>query len=159
VEEKPPAPLVPEKTPVVALPYATAGSMEVGAWVGMAASTSSIEATLGGIFGWFFAKGFEVSGVAGVAYLHPGTSAVTGTLLVEPSIHVPMASGVLGFAGLGGGISLSPTGVGFEMSQRVGVNVLLGSHQVLTPSLSLTYATNVPSTTAVGGAVGYAVTW
>ncbi len=81
-------------------------------------------------------------------------------MVVEPSVHVALGSGVMGFAGLGGGTTLSSSGFGFELSQRVGINVLFGRSGVLTPALAhLTYATNAPAMSSVGATLGYAVSW
>jgi hypothetical protein len=167
VEEKPPVPVVPERAPTLTVPYANARSLEASAWAGLAASTGSAQLEVGALLGWFFARGFELSGIAGVAYVHPGSSQVVGSFLAEPSFHVAFGSDVMGFTGLGGGVTLSPTGLGFELAPRLGVNVLFGRAEgrhggatgVLTPALELTYATNAPAVTSLGATIGYGLAW
>jgi hypothetical protein len=159
VEEKPPASVVPERAPSLTVPYASAGSMEAGAWAGMAASNASIQGQAGAVFGWFFAGRLELSALLGLDYVHPGGGEVSASLLLEPSVHVPFGSSVLGFTGLGGGTTLSSSGFGFALSQRVGVNVILGRNAVLTPALVVLYTTNAPAMTSLGGTVGYSFAW
>ncbi len=162
VEEKPPVPVVPEKPPVLTVPYGNAGSMELGGWIGASGSSVSLQGEAGGLVGWFFARGFELSGIAGMEYVHPGGAEVSASMVVEPSVHVPLRSGVLGFTGLGGGVTLSSSGFGFELAPRVGVNVLFGRGRqvsVLTPALALTYETNAPAMSSLGATLGYAVAW
>ena len=162
VEERPPVPVVPERAPTAVAPYGTAGSMETSVWAGVAASSAAVGGQAGGDFGWFFANGFELSALGGLAYVHPGGAEVIGSVLAEPSVHIAFGSSVMGFTGLGGGLTFSSSGAGFELSQRVGVNVLFGKHGstgILTPAIALAYVTNAPAITSVGAVVGYGLAW
>jgi hypothetical protein len=163
VEQKPPVSIVPEKPPALTVPYGSAGSMELAGWVGTSASGGSIQGQAGALVGWFFFRGFELSGIVGMEYVHPGGEAeVSASMVVEPSVHVPLGSGVLGFTGLGGGVTLSSAGFGFELAPRVGVNVLFGRGRqvsVLTLALTLTYETNAPTMSSLGATVAYGLAW
>jgi hypothetical protein len=151
-----------EHTPPLKVPYGNPGSLEASAWAGIAAATGSVQGEAGGTFGWFFLRGLEVSAIAALAYVHPQGSELVASLLAEPSVHMLFGESLMGFAGLGGGATLSSMGFGFAVAPRLGVNVLFGQAGrtgVLTPAIGMTYATNAPAVTALAATVGYGLAW
>jgi hypothetical protein len=140
--------------------HAVPGVIETGASLGLADAGGLPQSQAALHVGWFFVQNLELTAIGGVQFTDgAGHGITTGTLLVEPSVHLPFAAEVDGFAGLGGGVGLSSNGVGFALQQRVGVDVILGPPGTLSASLDLLYATSRAPTTALGGALGYGLTW
>ncbi len=141
--------------PTVALEGRPAHTMEAGATLGVSRADGLTQTEAGAHVGYYFARNLELTLLGGVQYAHE----LCGTLLAEPSVHLPLARWIDGFAGLGGGLGVSPEGLGFALQQRVGADLTMGRAGTITAAVDLLYASNRAETTSLGGSLGYGLTW
>jgi hypothetical protein len=161
--------------------YGRAGVLELGGSAGLRSGSGNTIINFDPMVGLFIVDNVQLSGILGLSYANiedgmgNSNSDTFFKLLVEPSFHLPFSETLFGFLGVGVGLAYAPSGggdgeFGFALSPRLGANVLIGRSGILTPSLSVDYATTEVITTpggqsllgvstAIGLNIGYTIMW
>lgn len=115
--------------------FARAGVVEVGGQLSLTSANKYFEIGASPQIGYFFADNLQISVLAGFhhAKVDGMGSATVGSLLLEPSLHMPINNSSFVFVGVGGGALLQQGGVsGLAVAPRAGVKVLAGRSGMLT---------------------------
>ena len=151
--------------------YGAAGTIEMGASLGVGRIVDRAQLDVGPWIGWFVADRTELSAIFWIHDVERSRAARSYvTLLVEPSFHHRFNDSVLGFLGVGLGAShVDAVGAGFALAPRVGLKIVLGRAGVLVPAIQVLYSasriveTNEGTVLAMYGApsasFGYAIAW
>lgn len=152
--------------------YARSGVLELGGAAGFTAANDFNAVNVSPSIGWFLMDNVQISGIAGVSHFshESGADATVVSLVVEPSVHVPMNREVFGFAGLGMGAAWADgPGGGLALAPRLGAKILVGRSGMLTPALRAQYTTHesvetedgtlLAVSSQVGFDIGYTVMW
>ncbi|HLV64537.1 MAG TPA: hypothetical protein VKY73_01940 [Polyangiaceae bacterium] len=145
--------------------YAEAGVLELGGRLGVNWSEDTFGIEGSPSIGYFVVEFVELSAIARISYVNQ-RDADTGerektqayALVLEPSYHVPLREGLFVFGGLGVGVGHDGDDFDFEMIPRVGLNISVTLHGILSPSVSVPIVMDADGT-VVGLAteVGYTV--
>jgi hypothetical protein len=117
--------------------YGDRGVGEFGGSLGLSASNDVLNVTADPTVGYFAWDNIEFSAILGGRHLTiENTHANQLSLLVEPSVHLPINDGLFWFGGLGLGAALVDTSqndlvAGFDMAPRTGFQILLGRSGLL----------------------------
>lgn len=123
--------------------YGRKGVVEFGGSVGFSWNKDVFDLSLTPTAGYFVADWTELSLRVGIEYensrLPDGTreSLDTGSVLLEPSYHIPLCPLLLVFAGLGAGVAYNGSHPAFALEPRVGLNIDVGRSGVFTPALGV----------------------
>jgi hypothetical protein len=123
--------------------YGREGVLEFGGSLGVGWSRDLFSVSLSPTVGWFVRDRIELSVLIGIEYanarLSDGTrdSTSTGSVLFEPSYHLPVSDVLLVFAGLGAGVAYNGSHPAFDLAPRVGLNIDVGRSGVFTPAISV----------------------
>jgi hypothetical protein len=151
--------------------YGAEGTMEVSASLGVGRVVDRAQIDFGPAFGWFFADRMELSGIMWFHHVERSPRARSYvTVLAEPSFHHRFNRSVLGFLGVGLGMShVDAVGASFAIAPRVGLKIVMGRAGVLLPAFQVLYSashiieTNEGPELAMYAApsfsMGYAVAW
>jgi hypothetical protein len=115
--------------------------LEVGASAGLTLASNLRDVNFSPSIGYFLGDNFEVSGLLGVSNVKAGNeSSTVWSALAEPSFHFLLDRQLYGFIGVGvGGAYINGLGTALAVAPRVGMNFVVGTSGVLTPSLSYAY--------------------
>jgi hypothetical protein len=121
--------------------YSSAGVLELGGFMSMTQARDYSEIGIAPFIGYFFADNLQISALASWNYVETkDESASITSLLLEPSIHMPVSNSNFLFAGLGAGIII-PSGRTHSLAfaPRVGYKRLVGRSGILTLALQAMY--------------------
>lgn len=170
------APTEPSELDVMVTPnrYGRAGALELGASAGLVVASGFRAVSVAPTFGAFISDHLRISGIASVASFKAGASSTTlWSALGEVGYHNPLGPAAFWFIAGGAGVTYATDmSAGLIVAPRIGINVLVGTHGVLTPSLAYEYTTlDAPTDAAVSDVtkaavgsivranLGYAITW
>lgn len=151
--------------------YGRPGVLELGGSFGINAASDYRSVNITPTLGWFFVDNMELSGLLSVNNIDAGgESSTLLSLLVEPSMHLPLNNAAFIFGGLGLGVQHAEgPGTGFAVAPRLGMNLMVGRSGVFTPALTMTYSTTDAVQTSQGTLLavsmsyglnaGYTVMW
>jgi hypothetical protein len=123
--------------------YGRKGVFELGGSVGFAWNKDIWDLDLTPSLGYFVVDRIQLSLLIGISYesarLPDGTRGheSRGSILVEPSYHLPVCDTLLVFGGLGAGLAYNGSNPAFNLQPRVGLNVEIGRSGVFTPAFSM----------------------
>jgi hypothetical protein len=123
--------------------YGRKGVFEFGGSVGFAWNKDIWDLDLTPSIGYFVADRIQLSLLVGISYesarLPDGTRGhqSRGTVLVEPSYHLPVCDALFVFGGLGAGFAYNGSNPAFDLQPRVGLNVEVGRSGVFTPAFAM----------------------
>jgi hypothetical protein len=125
------------------LAFGSAGVLEVGGSGALIASSDYIMAKLGPTIGWFVYDGVEL------AYTHEvygGTEThgfgLASFAVIDVSVHMRINDRLLGFVGLGPGLSYNGDTAGVGGKGRLGLDVLVGRSGLFRPAAFYTLTSN-----------------
>jgi hypothetical protein len=164
--EKAPAPptLESSKTPSLQrqagigspVAFAEAGVLEMGGSFSTSTAEDYNEASVSPMIGYFIADNIQVSALVNASYVKVGEeeSRSVGSMIAEPSLHVPMTRTTFIFGGIGfGALFQKGAETGFAVAPRVGYKNLVGRSGMLTLSLQPVFGINDQEVQSVGGTV------
>jgi hypothetical protein len=123
--------------------YGRKGVFEVGGSVAFAWNKDIWDLDLTPSLGYFVADRVQLSLLIGISYesarLPDGTRGhqSRGTVLVEPSYHLPLCDMLLVFGGLGAGLAYNGSNPAFALEPRIGLNVEVGRSGVFSPAFAM----------------------
>lgn len=151
--------------------YGRAGVLELGGSVGFTGADNFKQFRATPSIGWFALDNLELSGLININYVKLGSAdaqTIIG-IVAEPSYHLPLSDQLFLFGGVGAGLSYGQEKVGFLLSPRLGLNLMVGRSGVLSPYVNFDYATVdtvatrdgtlLAVNTSYGFNVGYTVMW
>jgi len=140
--------------------YSSAGVLEMGGFLGVASAKDYTEISATPSVGDFFADNLQISGLATMSYskleVDQGrdVESTVGTLILEPSFHVPTTDSTFVFIGLGaGGLFEVGEKPGLAIAPRVGYKNLVGRSGMLTFALQGLYGLNESEVQTAKGTV------
>lgn len=152
--------------------YGRAGVLELGGAIGFTGASDFKQFRASPSIGWFAVDNLQLSILVNLNYIKlPDVDASSNMGVVfEPSYHLPLSDQLFLFGGVGAGVSYSEDpGVGFLVSPRLGLNMMIGRSGILSPYVNFDYSTvDAVSTrdgtvlavnTSYGFNVGYTVMW
>lgn len=135
---------VPEEEQTKAEDYAKAGTLEVGGAIGASITSDTTTITASPTVGYFVADRIELSGIFTFAYTRVededtgrSESNKTGSLIFEPSYHLPISDDTLIAGGLGIGAGYDGDNVDFEVIPSVGLELITSRSSVITPTVRM----------------------
>jgi hypothetical protein len=125
--------------------YGRKGTLELGGSVDFNWDQNLFTLGLTPTVGYFVAERIEVTALFSLEYENLSvagsrTGRTVGSLLIEPSYHIPVeteARGIWAFGGIGLGGEWDGGSVNFDVAPRVGLNIGLGKSAVFTPAISV----------------------
>jgi hypothetical protein len=120
------------------------GMIEVGVSAGLTMAQDIRVVNLQPQVAWFIRDQIQLAGIVGLGNLKAGegSSATIWTLLIEPSLHLPIGPSLFGFVAMGVGAAyVDELGAGIAVAPRIGLDVLVGERGILRPSLQYAYTT------------------
>lgn len=149
--------------------YAEAGVVEAGGSVNYSSSDSRTSAGFTPSIGYFFADNFQISALSNFTYTrlkdedskNDGAAETvgedttnSGSLVLEPSVHVPLSRLQFVFGGLGAGAYFAKDqDTGFAIAPRVGFKTLVGRSAMISIALQGVYALDAQENKDVEGTV------
>ncbi|SMF64699.1 hypothetical protein [Pseudobacteriovorax antillogorgiicola] len=131
--------------------YAEAGVLEIGGAINFSTTDSRTDAGFTPSIGYFFSDNFQVSALTNFTYtslddvddensnIDEDTS--SGSLVIEPSLHMPLSRQQFVFAGIGAGAYFAEgEDTGFAVAPRIGFKNLVGRSGMLSIALQGVYA-------------------
>jgi hypothetical protein len=121
--------------------YGQQGVLEAGGSMGLTIASNLRDVNVSPSLGYFLGDNFEVSGILGMSNVKAGNeSSTVWSALAEPSFHFQLDRQLYGFIGVGvGGAYIDGLGTALAVAPRVGMNFVVGTSGVLSPSLSYEY--------------------
>jgi hypothetical protein len=120
--------------------YGRKGVIELGGSFGWSWNKDIWDLDLTPSIGYFIADRVELSLLVGIEYVNtklPDGSRVhtsEGSILFEPSYHLPISDTLLVFGGLGAGVAYNGSHPAFDVEPRLGLNVDVGRAGVFSPA-------------------------
>lgn len=147
--------------------YSAAGVVEVGGAINYSSSKSRTSAGFTPSVGYFFIDNFQISALTNFTYTHLKEDNTTnegytetedttnsGSIVLEPSIHMSLSRQDFIFGGLGlGAYFAKDQDTGFAVAPRVGFKTLVGRSGMLSVALQGVYALNVQDEEDIDGTV------
>lgn len=149
--------------------YASAGVVEAGGAVNYSSTESRTTAGLTPSIGYFFADNFQISALTNFTYTRlkdeaskEGAAAETkgedttnsGSIVLEPSAHMPLSREQFVFGGLGFGAYFAKSqDTAMAVAPRIGFKNLVGRSGMLSVALQGVYAVNKKNIDDVEGTV------
>ena len=150
--------------------YARNGVLELGGSLSFMAASDNIQLTVTPQIGHFITDNLQLSLLGTIGYNEiNGVHKTNVTVVVEPSVHVPIVDQLFVFAGAGVGVSYNKgLGTGVAVAPRVGFNLMVGRSGILTPAFNVNWSSNsafestngqrlVAVHTTLGASLGYSV--
>lgn len=146
--------------------FATKGAIELGGSLSIESSGRLFELASSPTAGYFLRDRIELSVQLRMIYQSKKedddsrTNSGSGTLVFEPSYHLPFQKNLFIFAGLGLGVGHDSDDFLIELTPRFGVKFLVGENGLLTPALRVPILIAAPDTgVGIGIDAGYSVAW
>lgn len=152
--------------------YARAGVLELGGALSFQSASDNIQLSVTPQIGHFITDNLELSLLGTVTYSELNKVHRTNvTVVVEPSVHLPIVDQLFVFAGAGVGVAYHQgLGTGVAVAPRVGFNMMVGRSGILTPAFNMNWSSNsviettngtrlVAVHTTLGASLGYSVMW
>jgi hypothetical protein len=123
--------------------YGRKGVIELGGSFGWSWNKDIWDIDLTPSIGYFIADRIELSLLVGIDYVNAKlpdgsrTHTSEGSVLFEPSYHLPLCDTLLVFAGLGAGVAYNGSNPAFDLEPRVGLNIDVGRAGVFTPAFAV----------------------
>lgn len=149
-----------------------AGQLELGVALGLWVGDGVHDVAVTPSVGRFVADNLELAATFGVSHSKDeGTTATVWSALVEPSYHVPLNPFAFGVLGMAAGVAYQDAlGVQLMVAPRVGLEVALSRHHIVSTALAYSYLTHsaaqgrdnaslVALTSALRITLAYAVRW
>lgn len=146
--------------------YSTAGVVEVGGAINYSSTDSQSTFGFTPSVGYFFLDNFQISALTNYTYARlknessqgnesKGDSTTnSGSLVLEPSLHLPLTRQQFVFGGLGVGTYFAKSvKTGFALAPRVGMKTLVGRSGMLSVALQGVYSINKEENKDVEGTV------
>lgn len=150
--------------------YARSGVLELGGNLSFNSASNNVQLSVTPQIGHFITDNLELSLLANVGYNQlEGKHKTNVTVVVEPSVHLPIVDQLFVFAGTGVGVAYHQgLGTGVAVAPRIGFNMLVGRSGILTPSFNVNWSSNsalqtsdgqtvVAVHTQLGASLGYSV--
>lgn len=151
--------------------YGRPGVLELGGSIGFTGADNFRQFRATPSIGWFVVDNLQLSVRLTINSVKAGDADAETNLglVAEPSYHMPLSDQLFLFGGLGAGLSYSQEEVGFLLSPRLGLNLMVGRSGILSPYIHFDYATvdsvGTPDgtllavNTSYGFNIGYTVMW
>lgn len=141
--------------------YAESGVIEVGGSINYSNTKSRVSSGFTPSLGYFFNDNLQVSALTNFTYTHlkdknatGDTTTRSGSIVLEPSVHMPVSRTQFVFGGLGlGSYFAKGQDTGTAVAPRVGYKTLVGRSGLLTVALQGVYALNKKENEDVDGTV------
>lgn len=123
--------------------FASAGVLEVGGSGALIATSEYVMARLGPTIGWFVYDGVELAYTHEIyGGTHVGGFGLASLAVIDVSVHTRINDRLLGFVGLGPGLSYNGETAGLGGKARLGLDVLVGRSGLFRPATFYTLTTN-----------------
>jgi hypothetical protein len=152
--------------------YARNGVLELGGNLSFNSAADNLQLSVTPHVGHFVTDNLELSILGTIAYNKINDAHKTNvTVVVEPSVHLPIVDQVFVFAGTGVGVAYNQgLGTGVAVAPRIGFNFMVGRSGILTPAFNVNWSSNsavetqdgqrlVAVHTQLGASLGYSVMW
>ena len=149
-----------------------AGQLDVGVGVGLWIADGVHDVAVTPMIGRFVADNLELAATFGVSHSKDAqASATIWSALIEPSYHLPLNPFAFGVLGMAAGVAYQGTlGASLMVAPRVGLELALSRHHLISTSLAYSYITHsaaqgrdnhalVALTSALRITLGYAIRW
>jgi hypothetical protein len=141
--------------------YAESGVVEVGGSISYSSTKSRVSSGFTPSVGYFFNDNLQISALTNFTYTHlkdaeatGDTTTRSGSIVLEPSVHMPLSRTQFVFGGLGLGMYFAKgQDTGTATAPRVGYKTLVGRSGLLTAALQGVYALNKEENDNVEGTV------
>jgi hypothetical protein len=136
--------------------FSAAGVVEIGGSFGLTSASEFTEANFSPMIGYFFADNVQISALGLVNYVkyEEEKEKTIGSLLLEPSFHMPFTSSTFGFFGVGvGALFEQGEKTGFAVAPRIGYKNLVGRSGMLTVSFQPIFGLNESEVQTAQGTV------
>lgn len=140
--------------------YAEAGTHEIGGDVAVSWNRDAFQFDFGPSIGLFVSDNLELSALFRLSHVRTGggEGTTSGSVLLEPSLHLPLSAdeAVFAFGGVGVGLGYQRQTPDFEIVPRVGINTRIGRSGILTPALRMPmqFRTQAPAQVGLAFEIG-----
>jgi hypothetical protein len=141
--------------------YAESGVVEVGGSINFSDTKSRVSSGFTPSVGYFFNDNLQISALTNFTYTRlkdkeatGDTTSRSGSIVLEPSVHMPVSRTQFVFGGLGLGLYFAKgQDTGTAIAPRVGYKTLVGRSGMLTAALQGVYALNKEDNENIDGTV------